>query len=74
MVMHSMTDEDKIRHDFKNQLAIMRGFSEILLADLASGDPHRADLQEIHTAAITALSLLDKLYPAASDAASLGLA
>jgi signal transduction histidine kinase len=69
-----MTDEDKIRHDFKNQLAVIRGFSEILLADAACGDARRADLQEIHTAALNALSLLDRLYPAASGDASLGLA
>jgi signal transduction histidine kinase len=58
-----MTDDDKSRHDFKNQLAIIRGFAEILLAEAAAGDPRRGDLEEIHKAAIAALDLLASLYP-----------
>ena len=61
-----MTDADKSRHDFKNQLAIILGFSEILLAE-AAGDPRRGDLEEIHRAAVTALDLLARLYPADAD-------
>ena len=59
-----MTDQDKSRHDFKNQLAIIRGFAEILLVECAPGDPRRGDFEEIHKAAVTALNLLDGLYPA----------
>ena len=62
-----MTDDDKCRHDFKNQLAIILGFSELLLAE-AAGDPRRRDLEEIHRAAETALNLLARMYPA--DAAT----
>jgi hypothetical protein len=62
-----MTVDDKCRHDFKNQLAIILGFSEILLAD-AAADPRRRDLEEIHRAAVTALNLLARMYPA--DAAT----
>jgi hypothetical protein len=58
-----MTDDDKSRHDFKNQLAIICGFSEILIAEAAAGDPRRQDLQEIHKAAVTALELLAHMYP-----------
>jgi len=58
-----MTDDDKSRHDFKNQLAIILGFSEILLAE-AAADPRRRDLEEIHRAAVTALDLLARMYPA----------
>jgi hypothetical protein len=58
-----MTDDDKSRHDFKNQLAIILGFTEILLAEAAPGDSRRRDLEEIHTAAVTALGLLARLYP-----------
>ena len=58
-----MTDDDKSRHDFKNQLAIICGFSEILIAEAAAGDPRRGDLEEIHKAAVTALDLLEKMYP-----------
>ena len=57
-----MTD-DKNRHDFKNHLAIILGFSEILLAEAAADDPRRSDLEEIHNAAAAALALLAHLYP-----------
>ena len=56
-------DGDKNRHDFKNQLGIILGFSEILLAEAAAGDPRRDDFEEIHTAAVAALDLLARLYP-----------
>jgi hypothetical protein len=58
-----MTDDDKSRHDFKNQLAIIRGFAEVLLAEAAVGDPRRRDLEEIYRAAVTALGLLAHMYP-----------
>ena len=60
----AMTDE-RARHDFKNQLAIIRGFAELLLADPQTGDRQRRDLEEIHKAAVSALALLDRLYPVA---------
>jgi hypothetical protein len=56
-------DHVKIRHDFKNQLAIIRGFSEILIAEAAADDPRRRDLVEIHKAAVTALELLTRVFP-----------
>jgi signal transduction histidine kinase len=62
-----MNDDDKSRHDFKNQLAIILGFSEILLAEAAAGDPRRRDLEEIHKAAVAALDLLARVFPASSD-------
>ena len=58
-----MIDEEKLRHDFKNQLAIIRGFAEILVAEAPAGDPRRRDLEEIHKAAVTALKLLADVYP-----------
>jgi signal transduction histidine kinase len=59
-----MTDEHA-RHDFKNQLAIIKGFAELLLSDAAEPPQRRRDLEEIHRAAVTALALLDRLYPVA---------
>jgi hypothetical protein len=56
-------DDDKNRHDFKNQPGIILGFSESLLAEAAAGDPRRDDLEEIHKAATAALDLLARLYP-----------
>jgi len=58
-----MTDDDKNRHDFKNQLGIILGFSEVLLAEAADDDPRRGDFEEIHKAATAALDLLERLYP-----------
>lgn len=62
-----MIDSDKSRHDFKNQLAIIRGFAEILLAEAADGDPRRRDFEEIYKAAVAALDLLEAMYPADAD-------
>jgi signal transduction histidine kinase len=67
-----MIDEDRVRHDFKNQLAIIRGFAEILIAEAAaSGDPRQRDLEEIHKASVTALALLERLYPSLRGEADL---
>jgi signal transduction histidine kinase len=65
-----MRDQEKIRHDFKNQLAIIRGFAEILVAEALPDDPRRVDLVEIHNAAVKALDLLDSLYPDDNAASS----
>jgi hypothetical protein len=46
------------RHDLKNQLGIVLGFSELLLNELDPASPHRADIEEIHTAAQRALELV----------------
>ena len=62
-----MNDDDKSRHDFKNQLAIIRGFAEILLDEAPVGDPRRRDLEEIHRAAVTALDMLARVYPDHAD-------
>jgi signal transduction histidine kinase len=58
-----MTENDRIRHDFKNQLAIIRGFAEVLLASTEPGDPLRRDLEEIHKAAVTSLDMLVSVFP-----------
>jgi len=62
-----MSDDDKSRHDFKNQLGIILGFSEILLAEAKVGDPRRGDVEEIHKAATAALDLLARLFPVGAD-------
>ncbi len=46
------------RHDMKNQLGIILGFSELMLGEMGSDDPKRRDVEEIHTAAIRAMELL----------------
>ncbi len=55
---------EQIRHDLKNQLAVIRGFAAILLADAAPTDPRLSDFEEVHKAAQTALDLLERLAPA----------
>jgi signal transduction histidine kinase len=63
----AMLDDDKSRHDFKNQLGIILGFAELLLAEAAADDPRRGDLEEIHKAATAALDLLARLFPPGAD-------
>jgi signal transduction histidine kinase len=62
-----MTDHERFRHDFRNQLAIIRGFSEILIAEAPSDHPFRRDFEEIHKAAGTALELLESIFPSHAD-------
>lgn len=65
--MALLNDDDKVRHDFKNQLAIIRGFAEILLIETGEADERRRDIEEIHRAANAALALLDRLYPESAE-------
>jgi len=53
------------RHDMKNQLGIVLGFSDLLMQEMDLADTRRADLQEIHTAATRAMELLAALPDAA---------
>ena len=58
-----MTDtpgESPAVHAFKNQLAIIIGFSDLLLSDLPESDPKRNDILEINRAAHAALALLNE--------------
>lgn len=48
-------------HRLKNQLAIILGFSELLLEELAEGDQRRTDLLQIQQAAKSALAELPPL-------------
>jgi hypothetical protein len=54
------------RHDMKNQLGIVLGFSDLLMQELDPSDTRRADLLEIHTAARRAMELLE-VIPAARE-------
>jgi signal transduction histidine kinase len=53
-----MTNGSAIQHTLTNYLAIILGFSELLLQDLPAEDLRRADLEEIHKAATAALELV----------------
>ena len=50
-----------IAHDFNNVLTIIRGYSELALAQMAPHDPHRARLQYIKDASDRAASLTRQL-------------
>jgi hypothetical protein len=56
-----MRDDVNYRHDFKNQLGIILGFSEILAAEATAEGRSVRDLDQIRTAAVTALGLLDDM-------------
>ena len=43
--------DPETEHTVKNQLAVIVGFSELLLADTPAEDPRHADLQEVNRAA-----------------------
>lgn len=49
------------RHDMKNQIGIVLGFSELLLQDTSEDHPLRGDLEEIAKAARQAMALVDEL-------------
>jgi hypothetical protein len=57
------------RHDMKNQLGVILGFSDLLLGEMDPADPRRSDLQEIHTAATRAMELLARLMLSEEDPA-----
>lgn len=53
-----MSNGGSVQHTLMNYLAIILGFSELLLQDLPVNDQHRADVEEIHKAAKAALQLV----------------
>ena len=55
------------RHDMKNQLGVILGFSDLLLEEMEPADPRRGDVEQIHTAAGRAMELLAKLLFSEED-------
>lgn len=53
--------ESDLLHDFKNHLAIVVGFCDLLLSEFPETDPRRADIVEIHKAARAALAMMPAL-------------
>lgn len=58
-----MAQDDNHLHDFKNQLAIIMGFCDLLIEESARDDPRRRDFEEIHKAAVAARHLAERLFP-----------
>lgn len=50
-----------VAHDFNNMLAVIAGYSGLLLADCAEGNPDREKLDEIHRAAMRSGELTRQL-------------
>ncbi len=50
-----------VAHDFNNLLTVITSYSELLLEDLASGDPKRDDVEQIRKAAQGAAALTRQL-------------
>ena len=47
-----------VMHRLKNHICIVVGFCELLLAETPDGDPRRADLIEMHAAAMAAIAIM----------------
>jgi len=56
--MSEVTIGTDVIHRLKNHIAIIVGFCDLLLAEVPEGDPHRADIIEVHKAARDAMALL----------------
>jgi signal transduction histidine kinase len=54
-------DNGRLHHDLKNELGIVLGFSQVLLAEMDANDPTRKDVAEIHAAAQRAMALIRQL-------------
>lgn len=53
--------ETDLLHQFKNHLAIVVGFCDLLVDELPASDPKRGDILEIHRAARAAMALVPEL-------------
>lgn len=56
------------RHDLKNQIGIVLGFSELILQDTQKDHPLRADIEEVLKAARQAMILIDELEESEASA------
>ncbi len=61
-----MTDSRAFEHTLMNQLAVILGFSELLLQESPPDDPRRGDLTEILKAARAAIQLVSARGDAAA--------
>lgn len=59
--LDQQADDSPLLHEFKNHLAVIIGFCDLLLRELPDGDSRRADVQEIRKASTAAIALLPEL-------------
>ena len=62
-----MSGTELPRHEFRNHLTIILGYSELLLKSMPREDPRHADLEEIEAAARASLEMLSKIFPRDAD-------
>jgi hypothetical protein len=53
--------DSEVIHALKNHLCIIVGFSELLLDDCADDHPQRAELHQIHKAAVAAMAIMPEV-------------
>ena len=52
---------DQVLHQLKNHIAVIVGFTDLVITDLPDGDRHAADLREVHKAARQAMAVLPEV-------------
>ena len=55
-----MSSHEEYEHDLKNYLAILMGYTELLLQECPPDDPRHADYEEMHRAALAAVRIVAK--------------
>lgn len=55
----NVADEGDFEHTLKNYIAIILGYADLLVEDMAPDDPRLPDVREIHKAATAAVALLN---------------
>ena len=58
--MNELTN-DQVIHQLKNHLAVIVGFTDLLIAGVPEGDRQAADLHEVHRAARQAMAVLPEV-------------
>lgn len=57
-----MALDKKELHRLKNQLSIIYGFADLMLVEMAPGDPHAPRIDEIRKTTIAAIDILDDVH------------
>ena len=68
--MAENSPNERWRHDLKNQLGIVLGYAELILADMDHNHPLRADLEEIRKVGEQAMALVVELGESTSSSTS----
>ena len=54
-----MADDSDFEHALKNYIAIILGYADLVVEEMAADDPRLPDIREIHKAATAAVALLN---------------